>query len=81
MPVKFEVGHERIEGPLHALSFLSKITKVTEIKGDLTEEQFQTLKFFADNCAIGETLRRGVALEEAVTLLKPEAAEATAPAR
>src|SRR5712691_6543022 len=31
--VKFEVGHERIEGPLHALSFLSKITKVTEIKG------------------------------------------------
>jgi putative redox protein len=78
--VKFEVGHERIEGPLHALSFLSRIAKVTEIRGNLTEEQFATLKFFADNCAIGETLRRGVMLDETVTWVNPAAAETVAAA-
>jgi putative redox protein len=76
---KFEIGHERIDGPLHALSFCTKITKLVEVRGDLTEEQFEMVKFFADNCAIGETLRRGVTLDEETVLL-PATAPAAVPA-
>lgn len=65
---RFETAHERIDGPLHSLSFINKIIKRVEIEGDLTEEQFAMVQFFADNCAIGETLRRGVELEEEVHL-------------
>ena len=38
-------------------------------KNYFTPEQFEMVKFFSENCAIGETLRRGVELVEEMVLL------------
>ena len=65
---RFEPGHERIEGPLHSLSFLAKVFKHVEVTGELTVDQEAMVRFFSENCAIGETLRRGVALEETLVV-------------
>ena len=57
----FDVGQEAKPGhPLDSLAFLSAINVVVEIEGDLTEEQFQTLKYIAENCVVANTLRKGV---------------------
>ena len=66
--VRFETAHEHIDGPLHSLSFLSRIIKHVEVTGDLTDEQEEMVRFFSNNCAIGETLRRGVDLEETLVV-------------
>ncbi len=61
---RFEATHEAIDGPLPHLGFLDRVVKHVEVTGDLTEDQVAQLRFIAENCAIGETLRRGVDLVE-----------------
>ncbi len=66
----FAVGQEPSSGPLGTVAFLSKAEARVEIKGDLTDEQFQLLKYFAEHCPVAETLRRGVPPLERVVLVK-----------
>jgi putative redox protein len=68
---RFETGHEKIDGPMHSLGFLTRVEKHVEVVGDLTDEQTEMVRFFANNCAIGETLRRGVQLDEELTVIPP----------
>lgn len=68
----YELGYEKIDGPIHSRAFLSKIYEVVEIRGALTPSQFEELKFVAEHCPIGETLRQGVKIEERVLLLAGE---------
>ncbi|MEO5840988.1 MAG: hypothetical protein ABIQ73_20705 [Acidimicrobiales bacterium] len=37
--------------------------------GDLTDEQFAMVRFFSENCAIGEAHRRAVELEETIAMV------------
>jgi len=68
---RLEAGHEKIDGPMHSLGFLTRIEKQVEVVGDLTDEQIEMVRFFSNNCAIGETLRRGVELHEELTVIPP----------
>jgi len=68
---RLEPGHEKIDGPMHSLGFLARIEKQVEVVGDLTAEQVEMVRFFSNNCAIGETLRRGVQLDEQLTVIPP----------
>jgi uncharacterized OsmC-like protein len=67
--VSFETAHEPTDGPLPSVSFLDRIVKRVEVRGPLTDEQLEMVKFWAERCAIGETLRRGVHLDERVELV------------
>ena len=61
------MGHEKIDGPVHVLTYMAKIQIHVEIRGEnLTPQQFEELKFVAQNCSLGNTLRRGVELEDQV---------------
>ena len=67
--VEFEIGHDRLEDkPVHTAVFMDNMRSRVEIKGDLSEEQLADLVFMAENCAVGNTLRRGVSLTHSVTL-------------
>jgi uncharacterized OsmC-like protein len=48
------------------ISFIPKMKKWVEVRGPLTEEHLETIRYLVDHCAIGETLRRGLVLEEEV---------------
>lgn len=63
---EYQVGFEKVEGPLHSLSYLSTMKCMVELKGPLTEQQFSELKWVADRCPIGNTLRRGLPIDQAV---------------
>jgi putative redox protein len=65
----FEIGHEPTEGPLDSVSYLKRITKRVEIRGPLSGEQLDAIRFWVEHCAIGETLRRGVELVEEVIVV------------
>jgi putative redox protein len=67
----FEVGQEKGDVALDPLSFLSSITAQVEIKGDLTSEQFATLKYIGENCVVAHSLRRGTAPDVRVRLVGP----------
>lgn len=43
---------------------ITRIEKMAEIVGPLTESEYGDCKFFADVCAIGETMKRGVPVED-----------------
>ena len=64
----FDLDHDRIDGPVHAVLRLSGVKTVIELKGPITEEQRQELEAVAHTCPISETLRRGVAIEQRVLL-------------
>jgi len=67
--VSFETAQELTDGPLPSVSFLDRIVKRVEVRGPLTDEQLEMVKFWAERCAIGETLRRGVNLVEELELV------------
>jgi uncharacterized OsmC-like protein len=46
--------------------FIPRMTKVVEVRGPLTEEHLATIKYLADHCAIGETVKRGLEIVEDV---------------
>lgn len=64
----FDLDHDRIDGPVHAVLRVSGAEVVIELKGPITEEQRQELEAVADSCPVTETLRRGVAIEQRVLL-------------
>lgn len=67
----FEVGQEPNPGhDLDPLAFLSAIKVVVEIHGELSEQQFQTLRYIAQHCVVANTLRRGVEPTEQVVLVR-----------
>lgn len=49
-----------------------RIAKRLEIIGDLNAEQQASIGFFADNCALGETLRRRIPIEVNVHCIDPK---------
>ncbi len=67
----FQTAHEPTNGPLDAVSYLSRIVKRVEVRGPLSENQLAMVRFWAEHCAIGETLRRGLDLVEEVELVSP----------
>jgi putative redox protein len=67
--VSFETAQEPTDGPLAAVSFLNRIVKRVEVRGQLTTEHVEMVRFWAERCAIGETLRRGVDLIEELELV------------
>ncbi len=67
--VSFETAQEPTDGPLAAVSFLDRIVKRVEVRGQLTPDQVEMVTFWAERCAIGETLRRGVDLIEELELV------------
>lgn len=71
---KFAPGFEPGDEPLPTIGFLERIDKQVEVSGDLTHEQLDELRYVAEHCAIGETLRRGVELHE--DLVHVDAADA-----
>jgi putative redox protein len=63
----FTAAGEDVDGqPLPRIAFLDRITKYVEVRGPLTPEQFEEIKYFVEHCAIGETLQRGVELDEQI---------------
>jgi hypothetical protein len=46
------------------------MTKRLEVTGDVTDDQRETLAFFADHCSLGETLRRGAEMEQEIVTLE-----------
>jgi putative redox protein len=67
----FETAHDPTDGPLDAVSYLDRVVKRVEVRGPLNQDQLAMVRFWAEHCAIGETLRRGVDLVEEVELLPP----------
>jgi uncharacterized OsmC-like protein len=65
----FETAHEPTDGPLDAVSYLDRVVKRVEVRGPLSEQHLGMIGFWAEHCAIGETLRRGVDLVEEVRLV------------
>jgi putative redox protein len=65
----FETAHEATDGPLDTVAYLNRIVKRVEVRGPLNEDQLAMVRFWAEHCAIGETLRRGVELTEEVELV------------
>jgi len=54
--VNVKLNEESIEDPNNAGKKMSKITRDIEVKGDLTQEQMDTLKSIADKCPIHKLL-------------------------
>ena len=65
----FELAWEPTDGPLDSLGYFRKIVKRVEVTGDLTQEQLARVHFWVEHCSIGETLKRGVELEEHITVI------------
>lgn len=45
------------------------IAKKLEVTGEVTDEQRDTLAFFADHCSLGETLRRGARMQQEIVTM------------
>lgn len=55
------------------MAYLSRMRKRVEVRGDLTEDHLDTIRYLVDHCAIGETLKRGLVIdEEVVHVTDPE---------
>jgi putative redox protein len=65
----FQVTWEATDGPLESLGYFEKIVKHVDVVGDLNDAQRERVAFWVEHCSIGETLRRGVELEEHITWL------------
>jgi uncharacterized OsmC-like protein len=48
------------------IAFLPRMRKRVEVRGALTPEHLKTIEYLVEHCAIGETLKRGVELDEEV---------------
>jgi uncharacterized OsmC-like protein len=48
------------------IAFLPRMRKEVEVRGPLTAEHLKTIEYLVEHCAIGETLKRGVELDEEV---------------
>ena len=55
---------EAVSVRVHAPASLERIAKATEIRGNLRPGEFETLKYCADHCALGETLLRGMVISD-----------------
>jgi uncharacterized OsmC-like protein len=51
-------------------SGVTSMAKNLEVTGAITDEQRETLAFFADHCSLGETLRRGVEMKQEIFTLE-----------
>ena len=49
---------------------IKRMVKITDVAGRLTGEEEDKCKFFADFCALGETLKRGAEIIDSVEVLK-----------
>ena len=67
----FEVGMEKGDGPLDPLAFLSKVKARVEMRGDLTPGQLETMRHIIENCAVVNSLRRGIQPEIETALVRP----------
>jgi len=65
----YDVGFDRVDGPMHSRAYLSQFRCEVELKGPLTAQQFEELKWIADNCPMGNTLRRSAPIDQRVTLV------------
>jgi putative redox protein len=71
-----EIGAEAApDGPLAGtgeglidgdIAFLPRMRKRVEVRGPLTPEHLKTIEYLVEHCAIGETLKRGVELQEEI---------------
>src|SRR5262249_7294346 len=66
-----ELGREEVEGPVTAHIYTRGITQLIEVSGDLSEAQLATLQEIAEQCMVGNTLRRGVEIEKRVVHVRP----------
>lgn len=66
----FEVGSEKGQPPLDPVAHLSRAVAKVEIKGNLTPQQFEALKYIAENVPVARTLRRGLVPEIPITLTR-----------
>jgi len=60
---------EGVQVTVRAPATLERIGKHSEISAALSAAQFETLKYCADHCAIGETLLRGMAIADEIALV------------
>jgi uncharacterized OsmC-like protein len=67
---------ENVSVRVRAPASLERIEKATEIRGNLSAAEFETLKYCADHCALGETLLRGMAIADDVAIVPGGAAAA-----
>jgi uncharacterized OsmC-like protein len=63
-------GHHLPNVPKGDIHYYTRLSKYVEVRGPLTPEQFEQVKYFVDHCAIGETLKRGVEIDEEVVLVE-----------
>jgi len=64
----FQVGQEKGRPPLDPMAYLSRVTARVDIQGDMTREQFEKLKYIAENCVVAHSFRRGIAPEIEVAM-------------
>ena len=64
---EYHLRYERIEGPIHAKIFVDGIKSHVKVQGNLTDQQKEDLRFVAQNCPVGNTLKHGLQVEESIS--------------
>lgn len=74
IPVERVTVRVGAQAPASLSDRVERMVKLTDIAGRLTDAEREKCKFFADYCALGETLKRGAEIVDDVQTLKPRGA-------
>ncbi|MDB5454039.1 MAG: hypothetical protein JWO33_2617 [Caulobacteraceae bacterium] len=67
----------RLEADASQDQSVRRMTKTAVLRGDLTDAEFQQCKFFADFCAIGNSLKRGMPIVSDLSVEEADAGRST----